>query len=149
MDLHLDDSLVTTNTLATVSASVQNFGHEASGNVRVELLVGRARDIAADNPFSLRTVDQQLVTLQPKELKLIRFRHQFTTPGTYALQVRLESDSLEPDDFRTVIITVKDTIPVLVVNGKPAADAYDRATEYLRLALNPFPRGGATTSAPK
>src|SRR5262249_14887250 len=36
-----------------------------------------------------------------------------------------------------LIVTVKDTLPVMLVNGKPAAEEYDRATGYLRDALQP------------
>ena len=36
----------------------------------------------------------------------------------------------------------------LLVNGKPSADRFDRASEYLRLAFNPFPRGQEPKWAP-
>src|SRR5262249_34867316 len=50
----------------------------------------------------------------------------------------LENDALELDDTRTLIVSVKDTVPVMLVNGKPAAELLDRATEWLKDALNPF-----------
>ena len=67
----------------------------------------------------------------------VSFSHKFTTPGDYAVQVRLQNDVLEPDDGRTLIVRVKDTVPVLLVNGKPAVEEYDKATGYLRDALQP------------
>ena len=42
---------------------------------------------------------------------------------------------------RTLVVTVKDTVPVMLVNGKPAVEAFDQATGYLRVALNPFDKG--------
>ena len=35
-------------------------------------------------------------------------------------------------------MTVKKDLPVLLVNGKPAGQAFDQAAEWLRVALNPF-----------
>ena len=61
--------------------------------------------------------------------------------GTYAVQVKIADDALLEDNSRSIVITVRDTIPVLLVNGKASADRFERATEYLRLALNPFPAG--------
>ena len=148
-DVRLDDVFVTTGSSVKVSATITNFSQETQSTVRAELLAGRAREVATDNPFALRTVDTKaILDLKPKESATVDFLHKFTTPGTYALQVKLEGDALEPDDARAVIITVKDTIPVLLVNGKPAADPYDRATEYLKLALNPFPPGHEPKIAP-
>src|SRR5207249_6803536 len=48
---------------------------------------------------------------------------------------------LRLDDSRTVVVTVKDHVPVLVVNGKTAQDRFERAGDYLAMALNPFPKG--------
>ncbi|HWY88470.1 MAG TPA: BatA domain-containing protein, partial [Gemmataceae bacterium] len=147
-DLRLEDSFVTTGATVGVWVTVQNFSQEERLRLRAELLTGRARAAAADNPFNLRAVGQQALDLQPNERKAIYFTHQFATPGTYAIQVRLDGDDLEPDDARSVIVTVKDTIPVLLVDGKTAADPFERATEYLRLALNPFPPGTQPKFAP-
>ena len=45
-------------------------------------------------------------------------------------------------------MTVKDTVPVLLVNGKPALDRFERATEYLAIALNPFNKQGSSALTP-
>ena len=70
-----------------------------------------------------------------------RFRTASVRPGDYAVRVRLDNDALDLDDTRTVIIRVKDHVPVMLVNGKPAAELYDQATEWLKDALNPFQAG--------
>lgn len=133
---------VTTGTPVPIVATLQNFGKEPRKRVRVELLVGKARATTNDPTLSLRPIDQVVRDVPPGERVTIRFdKLRFDTPGTYALQVRAEGDALGPDDACSFVLTVKDTIPILLVNGKPAADRYERATEYLRLALNPFPPG--------
>ncbi len=148
-DLRLDDVFITTGATIAVKATVQNYSQQPQSNIRIELQSGRAREVAADTPFSFRTADTKgIEQLPPNGRKEVFFTHKFATPGTYALQVKLEGDELEPDDARAVIVTVKDTIPVLLVNGKAAADPYDRATEYLRLALNPFAPGTEPKFAP-
>ena len=147
-DLRLNEVFVTTGTDVKVMVTVHNYGADKRNNVRVELLTGRARAAAGENAFTFQAGPSDSIGLDPNERKTVYLSHKFTTPGTYALQAKLEGDDLEPDDVRTVIVTVKDTIPVLLVNGKPAADPYERATEYLRLALNPFPPGTEPRFAP-
>jgi hypothetical protein len=147
-DLRLDDAFITTGATVAVSALVQSYSSDPRPRVRVELQAGRARQAAGDSSFGFRTVDQQVIDLQPGERQAVNFALQFPAPGTYALQVKLEGDELEPDDARAVVVTVKDTISVLLVNGKSASDPYERATEYLRLALNPFAPGTEPKFAP-
>ena len=53
--------------------------------------------------------------------------------------MRAAHDDLEADDVRSVVVRVRNTVPVLIVNGKPATERFDRASEWVRVALNPFP----------
>jgi hypothetical protein len=148
-DLSVGGSFLTTGALVPVTAMVQNFGQEPRQQLRVDLLAGRARADAKDPPFALRVVATQLINIKAGERKTVSFSHQFATAGTYALQVRVEPDDLEVDDARTAVVTVKDTVPVLLVNGKTAVtDRFDKATEYLRVALNPYARGREPKTAP-
>lgn len=147
-DVRLGSSLVTTGALIPVSATVQNFSPEPVQNVRVELLVGRARETANDSSYSPKPAAQVLLDLKANEQSTVNFAARFAAAGVYAVQVRVQPDNLKADDGRTVIVTVKETVPVMLVNGKPAVDAFDQATEYLRLALNPFPKGATPTLAP-
>src|SRR5262249_14183362 len=71
------------------------------------------------------------------------FACKFPEAGTYAVQVRVEEDDLPADDARTVIVTVRDTVPTLLVNGKPSSDPFKEATTYLRVALNAFAKPSA------
>lgn len=147
-DLALLEPFVTTGSLVRIRATVQNFSREDRRHLRVELLTGLARETANDPPFALRVVGQELLDVKAGERATLTFGYKFTKPGTYAIQVRLDNDDLEPDDLRSVVVPVKDTIPVLLVNGKPAPDRFDQATEFLRLALNPFPPRAIPRFAP-
>jgi hypothetical protein len=139
--LTLGAPLATTGAVTPVTATVHNYGAGPAKQVRAELLVGRARATPSDRPFELRVVHQENVDVSPGQTVTLTFPHKFTTPGDYGVQVRLEGDALDLDDTRSAIVSVKDTVPVMLVNGKPAVEFYDRATEWLKDALNPFSRG--------
>jgi hypothetical protein len=137
--LTVGNEFVVTGAETTVTATVHNYGTEAVKQKRVELWVGRARATASDQPFAPRLAQQETADVAAGQSRPVSFRYQFSAPGDYAVQVRLEKDDLELDDTRTLIVSVKDTVPVMLVNGKPASELYDRATEWLKDALNPFP----------
>ncbi|HEV8059984.1 MAG TPA: VWA domain-containing protein [Gemmataceae bacterium] len=129
---------VLTGTATPIAATLQHYGPAPRTQVRVQLLVGKARETATDTPFGLRVIDERKVDLKPGQNQ-VSFSHKFMAPGDYAIQVRMDADAIEPDDSRTVIVTVKDNVQVMLVNGKPAPEMYDQATDYLQAALNPFP----------
>jgi uncharacterized membrane protein/Mg-chelatase subunit ChlD len=133
--------LVTSGALTPITALVHHYGSDSRQDVRAELLVGKARELATDSKFALRIVGQMKWDIEPGQ-NLLNFSYKFPAPGEYAVQVRLDNDTLELDDSRTVIVTVKDTVPVMLVNGKQAAEPYDRAAEWLSDALNPFQGAG-------
>jgi hypothetical protein len=150
-DLSFTEPFVTTGGAAEINATVQNFGAEAHKDVHVELLVGKARDHAHEPPLAMRLVEEQVLpVIRPNDQQPIVFKnYRFPAPGTYAVQVKLQNpDRLDVDDSRAVVVTVKDTIPVIVVNGKLAPSMFETATGFLRLALNPFGPGEERKTAP-
>jgi hypothetical protein len=142
---------VTTGMELTLYATVKNWGSEAK-RIAPELKIGRAKDVAADPAMQMRVDvaadggDREIAARSDKTYTFSNIK--FDKPGTYAVQVSVPDDALDQDNARTVIISVRDTIPVLLVNGKASADRFERATEYLRLALNPFPAGAEPKWAP-
>ena len=157
-DLRLGESLVTAKASVSISGVVQNFGKEPRTRVRVALLVGQAGE-GANDPMSLRVQKQDYFDFPANGHGTVNFAYKFPAPGTYAVQMRLLGndqeaggsrpvDDLEPDNARTLIVTVREQVPIMVVNGKPAVDRFDKATEYLRLALNPFPANQPPEDAP-
>jgi hypothetical protein len=147
-DISFNASYVIANAPVPLTAVVYNSSKEGK-KVRAELLIGRAKEKADDNPLQMRVVDQAIENVDPglKTISFEKFRG-FPSPGTYAVQVRIGEDALAQDNARTVIITVRETIPILLVNGKVSTDRFERATEYARLSLNPFPTGSEPPWAP-
>jgi hypothetical protein len=144
--LALNDPLVTTHSVATFRAQVKNFGNQIKEKLTVRLLVGRWP--ASSKEPELRLAMSEIRTLQPSEELAVNFTHKFTAPGVYVVQVAIDEDDLRLDDSRSVIVTVKDTIPILLVDGKSSINRFERAAEYLGIALNPFGKGPQAVLAP-
>jgi hypothetical protein len=145
--LTLGSSLATTGAATPITATIHNYGRETREQVGVKLFVGRARSQAADPPFEMRLVNQNTLKLARGQ-NVVSFPYRFSVAGDYVVQVAVDNDALELDDTRSAVVTVKNTVPVLLINGKPATDPFDRGTEWLRLALNPFDGASVPGSLP-
>jgi len=137
--VQLNDPLPLVGMDVSLSANIQNNSRIDRRGVKAELLVGRMEG----DKFRWRSVEQKPIDLRAGETVTATFalqdRNRFREAGDYILEVRLESDKLAIDDSRRIAVAVRDTIPVLVVNGKEASDWRDRPGEILSVALNPFP----------
>ncbi|HTU89070.1 MAG TPA: BatA domain-containing protein, partial [Gemmataceae bacterium] len=141
--LVLDDSMAVTGRMTPIVATLTNYGDTRS-DVSVRLFVGKARAAAADKAYDLHEVeDKSVKQIKRGEAAPVTFTYKFPTAGDYVLVVQVVHDDLELDDMRSAVVTVKNTVPVLLVNGKPAVEAFDRASEWLRVALNPYDEGAA------
>ena len=135
--LALADPVAVVRQKTLLQAVLHNFG-ATRANVAVHFLVGKVG--AEGQPPELREVGP---TPTVKEIKdgeqvPVTFQYTFPEPGDYVIQAEVDHDGLEADDARRVVVTVKDRVEVLLVDGKPAGQAFDRAAEYVRTALNPF-----------
>jgi Mg-chelatase subunit ChlD len=149
--LTLGVPFVSTSADTPITGIIHNYGAEPRKQVQAELWVGKARATATEAPFGLRLVNRATVDLQPGQ-NIVHLPYRFTTPGDYAVQLRIDGDALDLDDARTVVVTVKENVPVMLVNGKTAVELYDQATEWLFDALNPFQKGrvpGNVSARPK
>ena len=143
----LGESLTLVHSDLAVSATIQNHGRQAREKVPVTLLVGRAGDRHA-----LAELGQKLADVPANAAVTVTFplekQNRFREPGQYVLQVRAGEDALRLDDSHSLVVSVRDAIPVLVVNGKPSPDPLDRASGFLTRALNPFPEGERSPESP-
>src|SRR5581483_3545714 len=103
-----------------IVATLTNYG-ETRSDVRVQLSVGKARAAASDKPYELHEVEEKTIKqIKSGEAAPVTFTYKFPAPGDYVLEVRTAQDDLVEDDIRNAVVTVKNTVPVLLVNGKPA-----------------------------
>jgi len=146
-NLALADEVATTGRIATVVATLHNHGTDADDKV-VAFFVGKVGGGLPDKPFELTEVQQTKVRVERSKETPVAFTYKFPSPGEYVLQVRvlgklvdnkvIPADNLVLDDVRTAVVTVKKDVRVLLVNGKPVGEPFDQASEWARLALNPF-----------
>lgn len=139
----LADAVVTAGARTALTATVQNFGLTDRSGVRVEFAQAKSaasgRVAPGDEPYPPRVLRQELVDLPAGGSATLSVPVEFRGPGDYRIDVRVETDALEADDRRSMTVTVRETLPVLVVNGRPAADPFESAAGWLAAALNPFP----------
>jgi hypothetical protein len=147
--LMLGESVAMAGRETPILALLTNFG-PTKQDVSVRLSVGRARENAADKPEEPHEVAEVIVPKLDHRLPTpVAFKYAFPRPGDYVLQVRVQHDDLDVDDVRSAVVTVKNTIPVALVNGKAAPQLYDRATEWLRRALKPAEDNELTVVSPE
>lgn len=143
----LGDPLPLVHTDLAVTATLHNHGRTVRSQVPVSLILHRAADRGTPTELG-----QKLVDLPAHGSVTVTFpldkQNRFREPGQYVLQVRAGDDVLRLDDVRSLAVTVRDTIPVMVVNGKPSPDPLDRASGFLARALNPFPEGERSVESP-
>jgi len=148
----LGDPVITAGARTAVTTTVQNFGPSDRRGVRVEFLQAKTaaagRVAPGDEPFAPRVLRQELVDLPAGGSATLSVPVEFRSPGDFRMEVRLEPDALEADDRRSLAVTVRETLPVLIVNGRPAADPFDGPAGWLAAALNPFPDGAHHVAYP-
>ncbi len=121
-----------------LQADLHNFG-PTHKDAPVYFKIGRVGADGAEP--EMRDAGPPAVVKEIKDGEKVPVSFQYTFPeaGDYVVSAEVDHDGLEADDERRVVLTVKDRVNVLLVDGKPAARAYDRAAEWVRTALNPFP----------
>lgn len=140
--LELGDPVATTRTRTLINATLFNHG-PARDDLQVRLLVGKALDGGDDQPCVPREVEVRPAKVGKDQMATVAFSYRFPAPGDYVVQVQAAADDLPLDDRRGAIVRVRDTVPVLLVNGKPANELFDRATQWARVALSPYEEGTA------
>ncbi|MHC4879069.1 MAG: BatA domain-containing protein [Planctomycetota bacterium] len=108
-----------------LSCSIRNFGSSPLRDQIVELLIDG------------RVVDTRRVELSPGIDVPVEFSPTIRDAGRHVIEVRLEADSLPVDNRRWHVVDVREELRVLLVDGRPAGRARDRASFYLERALAP------------
>jgi hypothetical protein len=127
-DLRSTQSLFTTAREIDFEATVKNFAAHSQRR-KIELVVDGQR------------MSEETVSVPAGGESAVTFRHRFNAPGNHTIEARLAADELAVDDHRWLSVPVKDAIETLIVNG----ESNPRATEYLRIALDPDSGSGRDT----
>jgi von Willebrand factor type A domain/Aerotolerance regulator N-terminal len=124
-DLKLTSPVVTVGSAVLVRAVLRNFGTSRADQVRVRL--------TADGLLG----PQEIVDLPPGEDVPVVFGQQFTTAGDHHVEVSIDEDPLALDNKRWLVVPVRESIKVLLVDGYFKSEPYQAETDYLAQALSP------------
>lgn len=76
------------------------------------------------------------------------FIHEFQTTGSHYVRVNARSDPLAVDNERSLAINVRDSIKVLLVDGKPSPDPYESEISWLKAVFDAQHAAGTTLGMP-
>ena len=124
-ELRLEAPVVTVGTTVLLRAVVHNFGSARSDGVRVRLTVDG------------RLGPEESLDLPPGEDVPVVFRQQFTSPGDHLVEVSIDNDPLALDNRRWLVVPVRESLNVLLVDGHFKSEPYQAETDYLAQALSP------------
>lgn len=128
VEVTLSREIVGVDRPVEVTVIVENTGNEA---VTPEALV-----LKIDDGREYR--DQSIAQLQPGEKQTVIFDHQFIDAGAHSLFAELEvEDDIETDNRGYFATNVAAGLKVLIVDGRPSARPFDRASAFAALALAP------------
>ncbi|MGV3720822.1 MAG: BatA domain-containing protein [Actinomycetota bacterium] len=119
--------LATVRSSTRVQASIVNEGPRAVRDVLVTLEI----DGKPQGPA-------QRISVEPGQSTLVQFNQIFDRPGVRACTVRIGGDRLPTDDTGYMALRVRDSVRVLVLNGKPdSVIPQNDAAFFLQMALSP------------
>ena len=85
-----------------------------------------------------QAVREALGLLLPGQSLTVETRHRFTTPGLHEVSARLtEPDEITGDDRADLVVSVRKAVRVVLVDGNPAGNFFNRAAGHTALALAP------------
>ena len=112
----------------TIDVQVLNAGSAPAQPAAVSLF---ADDVLVERqPF--------IKELLPNVTEVTHFTYTFARPGRHVLKALVEAeDDLRDDNSLEQVVDVLDRLPVLIVDGAPGERPLQRASGFLRLALEP------------
>jgi len=126
-DFSASRSVVGTDRELAMKITVQNTGSEAVTPGPVILEIGGKP--VGEKPVGLLVAGQK---------ETVEFRHRFTQTGPTVIEARIDAkDDLAADDRIEHVIAVRQTLPVLLVEGNAGGSFFERASGYSALALAP------------
>ncbi len=84
-----------------------------------------------------QVVATSTVSIDGMARKTVRFEHQFAAPGRYRIVAQADGDRLNDDNTARCVVRLFDRVPVLLINGRPAARGLKNSTDFLQIALDP------------
>lgn len=125
--LSVRPAFVTPETPVALQAQIKAFGGSFPA--------GRAR-LVVDGRL-IPGEEQQLPPLMPGESIDLEFRYLFGDAADHLVEVRIDDDPLLVDNRRAAVVSVRDSLQVLLVDGDPKPGLFASETAFLAEALSP------------
>ncbi|HUG20595.1 MAG TPA: BatA domain-containing protein, partial [Planctomycetaceae bacterium] len=109
---------------ATIEVDVSIFGEWPEAGFVVELEVNG------------KTLGAQNLIDDSADRRRLAFEHQWSDPGQHKIVCRVREDPLSIDDTYYTVANVRNSIRVLLVEGRTSAPERDRSSYYLQNALS-------------
>ncbi len=112
--------------------------------VRVDVKIAATGTVAAEPGAAILAVDGREVArktvgrIEAGSAETVAFNHRFENPGPHVVTAEiLSEDDLPADNRDRRVLEVVETLPVLIVDGRPSARPLDGAASFVALALTP------------
>ncbi|NWK55729.1 VWA domain-containing protein [Verrucomicrobiaceae bacterium N1E253] len=126
-DISLSRELVGTDRPLGIKVMVENTGTETITPGELSLHIGKQ---------SLEA--QGVGQLIPGQQETIHFQHQFKQTGAQLIHARIDTaDAIPGDNHREQVVNVRESLPVLLIDGHPSGAFFERAASFTALALTP------------
>jgi hypothetical protein len=137
---------------SAANVAVTRIEVEAEGFVAVGVplalratLVHHGQDVRASHPVELyvddRLRERRTVNLPAEGEATVDFAFALDDPGEHVVEVRSPPDVLPLDDVRRIVLRARETVNVLLVDGRPSGRFGESATSFLQVALAPSREG--------
>ncbi len=120
-------SVLGTDREVLMKAEITNTGKSAITPGEISLFIDDKK--TQSNPLGL---------LLPGQITSVEFRYRFTKSGNHVVRAEIDvKDDLLIDNRIERVMTIQDSLPVLLIDGNPAGTFFERASGYMALALAP------------
>ncbi|MFP6739450.1 MAG: BatA domain-containing protein, partial [Planctomycetota bacterium] len=118
-----------------IAVEVTNYGKAPRVRVEGNIEVGGAGsgEFEARHKISLPMIE----SIPPGETVRVEIQHIFAEGGEYPPKASISPDLLDRDDESTLVVVVRDSLQVAVVDGAPSANRFASESGLLRAALSP------------
>ncbi len=123
--LQLSRELVIAGVPVKIGTKVRYSGGDAPLSRKVFLEIDRQR-------LSDQTVQ---IKLQPNGETTVDFEYRFETPGSHLVSLVLDDDALPGDNRADAVVTVTESLPILLIDGDRKPDPTKCETFFLNAAL--------------
>ncbi len=124
-DLKVEAPVVTAGSTPLVRGVIHNFGPSKADGVVIRLIQDG------------RVSSEQSIDLPVDEDVPVIFNQPFAAPGDHVLELSMDSDPLPLDDHRWLVVPVRESLNVLLIDGSYKSEPFQAETDYLAQALAP------------